>query len=548
MPDPVTGYIDPDTGQLLFDEDVEGEVVQRVAKADPDTGRLYIMYSGEKHRITADPADGKLKINVQAEPMIFFEITAPEFVVSGEPFDILVEAYEYDWDYEGGIPQIKTDYAADCTLFFEDANYTVVPAGINAADWTNGKVTKTITVTTTIEGESEAALCAQSGANAEHTGFTTLTVYYEPPLIVFDVQASAWQLVPVGGETDWCGLTAIARQLSKLLTDYNQQCLVSSSVGTVVIQGRATQHIEPEDWQNGLASVTMKLTGIPTPSSATVITVAEVAAPAHQGQTTVLLKVPEHTRSAWQMVYGDALAEYICNDSHPWDENHRRILYERHRSERWYSVLNATRNKAGGSTYYSIPSGYYGMEFAYNIGTGLGWYSPGYPIQYGRMRAQENWAAYIWDLQPYIGQSLNYLLEIGELQAAPASNAETWAPIIYKPGDPGWYEHDWNNTSQYPMPNWTISFRYDFWDTPRGSWDTAYLWSLPSAHTTTLHSLIRQHQGKYFIKLPITSAPKRYLFLCPHIHLGSFPFDKPKLREQVIVRLLHARSLRIWAG
>ena len=98
------------------------------------------------------------------------------------------------------------------------------------------------------------------------------------------------------------------------------------------------------------------------------------------------------------------------------------------------------------------------------------------------------------------------------------------------------------------MPNWTVSFRYDFWDAPRASWDTAYLCSLPSAHTTTLHSLIRLHTGAYFIQLPITAALKRYLFLCPHIHLGGIPFQKAKLRDQVVVKLLHARSLRIWSG
>jgi len=32
-------------------------------------------------------------------------------------------------------------------------------------------------------------------------------------------------------------------------------------------------------------------------------------------------------------------------------------------------------------------------------------------------------------------------LEIGELRAAAGDNAETWAPIVYKPGEPGWYEH-----------------------------------------------------------------------------------------------------------
>ena len=469
MPETVTGYIDPTTGQLVFDEEVEGEIVQRIAKADPDTGRLYIMYSGEKLRITADPADGRLKINVQAQPMIFLQVTVPEFVVSGESFEITIEAFSHGWSYEDGIPQPVPDYAGDCTLSLDDAAYSVEPTTIAAGEWTGGKVAKEITVTTEVAGESTANLHVQSDANAEHAGSATLTVFHEAPPIAFDVQGSVWQLTPQNGETAWFTLKAIARQLGKMLPGYDEKCSVSSSVGTVVIQNRATPHIEPEDWQNGLATVTMKLTDIPTPSSHAVITVAEVAEPAHQGQTTLLLKVPEHTRSAWRMVYGNALAEFVYSDSHPWDADHRRILYERHTPERWYSVLNATRNLAEGSTYYTIPSGYYGMEFGYSIATAQGWYSPGYPMRYGRMMAREDWTAYVWDLQPYIGQSLNYLLEIGELQAEPASNAETWAPIVYKPGTPGWYEHDWNNTSQQPMPNWTVSFRYDFWDAPRES-------------------------------------------------------------------------------
>jgi len=255
-----------------------------------------------------------------------------------------------------------------------------------------------------------------------------------PRTITRDVQADVWRVEPVNGETDWFNLTVIARQLGKMLLHYNDTCSVSSSVGSVVIEGRA------------------------------------------------------------------------------------------------------------------IPSGFYGVEAGYTIETEHGWHSPGYGHRSGRIRASERWVAYVWDLNPYIGQNLNYLLEIGELRAAPADNAETWAPIIYKPGEPDWYEHDWNNTSQYPMPNWTVSFRYDFWDTPRESWDTAYLWSLPSAHTTTLHSLTHLHLEQYFVQLPITAAPKRYLFFSPHIHLGSFTFRKAEVKEQLFVRLLHARSLRIWSA
>jgi len=98
------------------------------------------------------------------------------------------------------------------------------------------------------------------------------------------------------------------------------------------------------------------------------------------------------------------------------------------------------------------------------------------------------------------------------------------------------------------MPNWTVSFRCDFWGKPRESRDTAYLWSLPSAHTTTLHSLVARDGSPYYIRLPFTTAPKRYLFLCPHISLGGFPFDKPRVKNVVSVKLLHTRSLRIWAG
>jgi len=46
MPDPVTGYIDPATGQLVFDEDVGGEIVQRIAIADEFTGQLWVEYGG----------------------------------------------------------------------------------------------------------------------------------------------------------------------------------------------------------------------------------------------------------------------------------------------------------------------------------------------------------------------------------------------------------------------------------------------------------------------------------------------------------------------
>jgi len=48
--------------------------------------------------------------------------------------------------------------------------------------------------------------------------------------------------------------------------------------------------------------------------------------------------------------------------------------------------------------------------------------------------------------------------------------------------------------------------------------------------------------------MPFTAAPKRYLFFCPLIHLGSFPFQKAKLKEQVFVQILHGRSLRIWSA
>jgi len=40
-------------------------------------------------------------------------------------------------------------------------------------------------------------------------------------------------------------------------------CSVASSVGSVVIEGAATLQNEPEDWHGGLATVRMKLTGIP---------------------------------------------------------------------------------------------------------------------------------------------------------------------------------------------------------------------------------------------------------------------------------------------
>jgi len=40
MPETVIGYIDPATGQLVFDEEVEGEIVQRIAIADEATGQL----------------------------------------------------------------------------------------------------------------------------------------------------------------------------------------------------------------------------------------------------------------------------------------------------------------------------------------------------------------------------------------------------------------------------------------------------------------------------------------------------------------------------
>ncbi|HUS58167.1 MAG TPA: hypothetical protein VM141_05920 [Planctomycetota bacterium] len=493
--------------------------------------------SWANQRVTADPADGKLKINVVADPMIFFQITVPEFVVSGESFDILVEAYEYDWDYEGGIPQIKTDYAQDCTLFFEDANYTVVPASIAAADWANGQVTKTVTVTTTVEGESQAELTVQSDINADYTGSATLAVHYLPPPVEFDVQSDVWQLLPTDGETALFNLTAIARQLNKPLPDYSEQCVVSSSVGSVVIQGRETPHIEPEDWADGVASVTMKLTGIPTPSFDAVITVAEVGEPANQGHTTVLLKVPEHTKSAWRYLPANALVYPIdAGDT-------RKEAYAAHTPELWYSMLNATRGKADGDTYYAIPSGYYGMEFTYAIQLQY----RGYPVYRYEHSAREIWYAYVWDLEDYVGQELNYLVEIGELRAAFGDNAETTAPIIYQPGDPGWYEHDWENAVQTPMPNWTVSFRYDFWTTPRSSWNSAYLQNLPSAHTTTVGSLVARDGSPYYIRLPFTTAPQRYLFFCPHIHLGGFPFDKPRVKNTVSVELLHTRSLRIWS-